>query len=287
MGQIDLEQYLVIGDPVAHSKSPEMQNAGLAALGLPERYGKRRVAAEDLADFVAYARRALRGFNITVPHKRAILPFLDEIAPEAELAGSVNTVTVGADGRLRGDSTDGYGLAAALYESFVLPIRGTRFVFIGAGGAAQATSVHFALEGAASIAIFNRTRQRADDLAATLLRANPGLAVTTGAISDSAAIRAAIRAADAVIQATSLGLRADDAPPFDLACLEDNPRISGFETIYRPTPFFRHLADRNRPVADGRGMLLHQGAKSLELWTGRPAPVEAMRMALKEALTVC
>ena len=110
-------KFAVIGDPIAHSLSPAMQNAGIRALGLDAEYFAVHVKQEQLREFTEQARRGLAGFNITVPHKNAIIPFLDEISREAEVAGSVNTVTV-ESGRLYGDTTDGYGLAQALREAF-------------------------------------------------------------------------------------------------------------------------------------------------------------------------
>ena len=276
--------FAVIGDPVAHSKSPQMQNAALCELGFGPCYGKLQVAAADLPAFVAAARKQLRGFNVTVPHKRAILPFLDRIDPEAELGQSVNTVTVEPDGSLSGASTDGYGLAMAIRERFQLEVAGGSFTFFGAGGAAQAAALHFALQGARALYLVNRTRSRLEALAAILARANPKLELQLAAPGDEARIEQFLRASQLVIQATSLGLRPDDPPPFRLELLKVNPGLRAVETIYHPTPFRRACEAFGLPVTDGRGMLLHQGARSLELWLGQPAPVATMRRALEEAL---
>ena len=111
-----MKNLAVIGDPVSHSLSPAMHNAALRHLGLPCEYLARRVAADGIAAFVAEARHTLKGFNITIPHKNAVIPVLDEVSPECRLSGSVNTVLIGDDGSAAGQSTDGYGLEMALKD---------------------------------------------------------------------------------------------------------------------------------------------------------------------------
>ena len=152
--------YAVIGCPVSHSLSPVMHNAALKALGLDAEYIAVLVPKEELEAFTLDARN-LAGFNITVPHKNAVIPFLDEISRDAELSGSVNTVTV-SDGKLSGVSTDGYGLEAALAESFRYVIRDSSVTFIGCGGGVKALTFHFALHGIRKIHLLNRTLETAD-----------------------------------------------------------------------------------------------------------------------------
>lgn len=273
--------YAVIGWPVAHSLSPQLQNAAFEYYRLGAPYGKCAVPPEELNDFAANARTRLAGFNVTVPHKRQIIAALDEITPEAETVQSVNTVSV-RSGRLYGDSTDGYGLAMALQDAFALPVAGHAFCFLGAGGAAQAAAGYFATHRAKELFIVNRSIARAADLAERLNGLCPSCRCHAVAASDLPAVRRAVAAAEVVIQATSLGVRPDDPPPLSETVLAEAKRC--FDTIYHPTAFQRAAAGRGIPVADGRGMLLHQGARSFELWTGKPAPVEAMRAALEEAI---
>ena len=275
----DSIRYAVIGDPVAHSVSPAMQNAGFMAAGLDERYGKYHVKPEDLPEFVEFARQNLYGFNATVPHKAALIPLLDEIAPAALAANSVNTVIV-RDGKLYGDSTDGYGLETALFEAFRLNIKGARIIMLGAGGAAQATAFEFVERQAAQLTIVNRTRSKAEMLAEHLSGKGTVLAALGNDEHDK--IAAAVAAADVVIQATSAGLRADDAPPVELELLKNAKAV--FDMIYHSTKVQEFARKNNIPCADGRGMLLHQGAKSFSLWRGQPAAVAAMRTALDLAL---
>ncbi len=276
-------RYLVIGDPVAHSRSPEMQNAGFAALGLGRPYGKLRVTEPELADFAHYAAQHLDGFNITVPHKAHILPYLAGISGTAKLAGSVNTVCC-RDGALYGDSTDGYGLEGALREAFGLEPEGLTLLFFGTGGAARATAFHFAARGAQAIFFVNRTPERAEALRREVAAAFPLLQTATAALHDERAVTALLRRSRVAVQATSLGLKPEDPSPVPPEWLAGNPQLCCFDTIYRETPFLRGAAALGLPVADGRGMLLHQGAKSLEIWTGRTAPLAPMRAALERSL---
>lgn len=272
-------KYAVIGDPINHSVSPAMQNAGFMAAGLSERYGKYHVKPEDLAEFVEFARKNLYGFNATVPHKSALIALLDEAAPAALAAHSVNTVIV-RDCKLYGDSTDGYGLESALKEAFDLDIANSNIVMLGAGGAAQATAFEFVQRKAKSLTIINRTRSKAEDLAVQL--SGKDTCLTALGNDETAAIAAAVAQGDVVIQATSSGLRASDAPPIELELLKNAKAV--FDMIYHVTPVQEFARQNNIPCADGRAMLLHQGAKSFSLWTNRPAPLAAMRAALDKAL---
>ena len=271
--------YAVIGDPVAHSVSPAMQNAAFTAANLSERYGKYHVKPDELPEFVEFARKNLKGFNATVPHKAALIALLDEIAPAALAANSVNTV-INRNGKLYGDSTDGYGLETALFEAFKLNIANSNIVMLGAGGAAQATAFEFVERKAARLIIVNRTRSKAEALAEHLA----GKATLLSALGndEKSLIEAAVAEADVVIQATSAGLRAGDAPPVELELLKNAKAI--FDMIYHPTEVQLFARANNIPCADGRGMLLHQGARSFGLWTGLTADVKAMRQALDQAL---
>ncbi len=271
--------YAVIGDPVAHSVSPAMQNAAFTAANLSERYGKYHVKPDELPEFVEFARKNLKGFNATVPHKAALIALLDEIAPAALAANSVNTV-INRNGKLYGDSTDGYGLETALFEAFKLNIANSNIVMLGAGGAAQATAFEFVERKAARLTIVNRTRSKAEALAEHLA----GKATLLSALGndEKSLIEAAVAEADVVIQATSAGLRAGDAPPVELELLKNAKAI--FDMIYHPTEVQLFARANNIPCADGRGMLLHQGARSFGLWTGLTANVKAMRQALDQAL---
>lgn len=273
-------KFAVIGDPIAHSLSPAMHNAALEALDLQGNYEAVRVPLEELPNFADYARKNLNGFNITVPHKQNIIPLLDEITEAAAFADSVNTVTV-KDGKLYGDSTDGYGLATALNEAFGLSVHGAKIVFIGCGGAAHAVATYFAMQGAARISILNRSVEKAKDLAGKLKTKYPEMIAEAFSISDPEMIKKAMTGADVAIQCTSLGLKPDDPAPIPPELLPDG--ICYYDTIYKRTALYQAAETKGLRCAAGLGMLLHQGARSLEIWTGRKAPIEVMRAALETA----
>ena len=274
-------KYLVIGDPVAHSLSPQMQNAAFEALGLGHPYAKLRVSTEDFPEFIKFARASLSGFNITVPHKKTIIPYLDSMSGEAGLAESVNTVTI-ADGKLHGDSTDGFGLASALADAFGLQVKDGSFFFIGCGGAVQAAAFHFAIRGVRNLFFANRSLEKVAELAGKLHEKFPGGHYEFCGLDDVEKIKFFISSSEAAIQGTSLGLKPDDPMPLPPELLKD---ICFYDTIYKKTPLLRYAETAGLRTADGRTMLLHQGAKSFEIWTGRQAPVEIMRHALEQAVT--
>lgn len=275
--------YAVIGCPVSHSLSPVMHNAALKALGLDAEYIAVLVPKEELGAFTLDARKNLAGFNITVPHKNAVIPFLDEISRDAELSGSVNTVTV-SDGKLSGVSTDGYGLEAALAESFRYVIRDSSVTFIGCGGVVKALTFHFALHGIRKIHLLNRTLETAEKLAATLKEEFPLLSVETASISDDEKVGTFLNDSRLAVQCTSLGLKPEDPSPIRPELL---PRdIFFYDTIYKRTKLYAYAEEHGIPAASGLSMLLHQGAKSLSIWTGLEAPVEVMRKALLDAARI-
>lgn len=275
--------YAVIGCPVSHSLSPVMHNAALKALGLDAEYIAVLVPKEELEAFTLDARKNLAGFNITVPHKNAVIPFLDEISRDTELSGSINTVTV-SDGKLSGVSTDGYGLEAALAESFRYVIRDSSVTFIGCGGVVKALTFHFALHGIRKIHLLNRTLETAEKLAATLKEEFPLLSVETASISDDEKVGTFLNDSRLAVQCTSLGLKPEDPSPIRPELL---PRdIFFYDTIYKRTKLYAYAEEHGIPAASGLSMLLHQGAKSLSIWTGLEAPVEVMRKALLDAARI-
>jgi shikimate dehydrogenase len=277
-----MDRYALLGWPVRHSVSPQMQGAGFRALGIEATYELVEVPPEKLAEGVArLVREGFAGWNATVPHKEHLAALVQELDPGAAAAGCVNTV-VNRDGVLKGYSTDGVGLARAVAESFGTVVNGARFLFLGTGGAARATAVHFASAGAAEIVLVNRTLSKAETLAASIAAAAPRCPVTCLPLAATAAVGQALGRMDCLIQSTSLGLRAGDPLPLDPALLP--PPLAVLDMIYGNTPFLQGARARGCRTADGRGMLLYQGVRSFELWTGMQAPVEAMRAGLEEAL---
>jgi shikimate dehydrogenase len=277
----------VFGDPVAHSASPPMHNAALAACGLNLRYTRLHIRPDELAE----ALRLLTpcgfvGTNLTIPHKTAALPLLDHIDPQAAELGAVNTVRVEPDGILRGFNTDGPGMVRALREEFGAELRGLRVLLLGAGGGAgRALAVQCALEACGRLRLANRTFDKAQALAAELRARFPADAANIEAVPwEPASLAGAAQETDLVINASALGLKTDDPSPLPAEAL--SPRVLVFDTVYRPggapTPLLQAARQAGATSTGGLSLLLHQGVLSFEHWFNRPAPVEAMRRALED-----
>ncbi len=271
----------VLGDPVAHSLSPPMHDAALAACGLrPVRYGRLHVRAGELAEVLALLPgRGFLGVNLTIPHKTAALGLLDELDDGARRLGAVNTVRVEPGGRLRGFNTDGPGFARAVRESFGVELGGLRVLILGAGGGAgQALARQGAAAGCAGLFLVNRTAEKTRALVEELPAA---VAVPW----EDAALTAALREMDLLVNASAVGLGAGDPCPVPAGTLRPGLRV--FDTVYRrdgtPTALVAAARAAGARTADGRALLLHQGALAFAVWFGRPAPLEVMRAALAGA----
>ncbi|MBI3089506.1 MAG: shikimate dehydrogenase [Candidatus Tectomicrobia bacterium] len=273
----------VLGQPIEHSLSPLMHNTAIQALGLAYVYVAFEVAPADLAEAVAGLRAlGVRGYNLTIPHKERVLPYLQELTEEARLIGAVNTVRLDGQ-RLIGHNTDGVGLLAALRRDGGIDPAGKRCVVLGAGGAARAVVVQLALAGAAEILIANRTPERAAALASHVA-ANVGGVALAALPLDGERLRQPLARADLVINATSVGMGDDAASPLPADVLSDRHFVC--DLIYRPpqTRLLRQARQRGARVLNGLGMLLYQGAAAFQWWTGEPFPVEQVRRALLEHL---
>jgi shikimate dehydrogenase len=271
----------IFGDPIAHTRSPAMQNAAFRALKLPHVYVPFLVHPPDLAKAVQAIRAYnLIGVNVTVPHKERIVRYLDSLSAEAELCGAVNTV-VNHDGVLFGDNTDGRGFLVSLQERGFSPHR-REVVLIGAGGSTRALLVSLIRSGSERITIANRTVVKAQalvrkyrTLGKTQLEAVPLSALQEVSL---------LKKVSLVINCTSVGLHGE---PFPSVAFDATPRHCLFyDLLYRPdlTSLLRQARIARRSVVDGRRMLLHQGALAFSLWTRSPAPLEAMTRALNHAL---
>ncbi len=272
----------VLGHPIRHSLSPAMHNAALAAAAAREprfagwRYFRFDVHPDDLprALDLLFA-RGFHGINLTVPHKILAFARVAALDPAARPVGAVNTLLRHPAG-WQGFNTDGYGLAAAVRETLNRDLAGADIILLGAGGAARGAAVECLQRGCASLAIANRSP---DNLAALLAT----LAPLAGAIPVRGFAPAApprdLPAGALVINATSAGLRDTDPAPLELAAL---PRPAAvFDMIYNPplTPLLRAAAAAGLPHAHGLAMLVHQGARALEIWSGLPATHTAPTMA--------
>ena len=268
--------FAVIGDPIAHSKSPLMHNAAFRALGMNADYTAVHVTKDALPGFLERARTELNGFNVTVPHKNAVIPFLDGISDRAKLAGSVNTVSV-REGKLYGDTTDGTGLERALLEVFGMPLNGAKVCILGCGGVVRALVYHLADAGCARLRILNRTADKAAKLADEIRAHAPALDCGRAALDDPDGVREALDGSGVVLQCTSLGLHDGDGSPIDPGLVPAH--VCVFDTIYRETAILAGCRARGMKVSGGLPMLVHQGAESFRIWTGCEPPVEVMRHA--------
>lgn len=269
----------VFGFPVAENPTGVMQNAAFRALGLNWRYLNFEVAAENLGNAVLGMRAMnnFRGVNCTIPHKVAVLQYLDEIAPSAQVIGAVNTVRREGD-RLIGENTDGKGFMRALGDDADIDAAGTHAVVLGAGGAARAIAVELALAGARQITVVNRNRERGEALMRLLSEKTPAQAEF---VPWSGAHRVP-EGVDLLINATSIGLfpHVEDAPDIDYDSI--TPGMVVCDVIPNPpsTPFLRRAAERGATTLDGLGMLVYQGAIAFKMWTGYEPSVEVMHKAL-------
>jgi shikimate dehydrogenase len=260
-----------------------MQEAGFRALGIDASYTLIPVEPENLLDRIRQMRQdGFSGWNVTIPHKAGVIAALDTVDPVAAQVQSVNTV-VNRDGHLSGYSTDGYGLAESMRESFGNTVSGGRFVFWGVGGAARATAAYFAEQGAADITLVNRTEARAVELADVLRSIAPDCQIQARSMAGEETLGGVFDEADVIFQCTSVGLHEGDTSAIPDALLARSRAV--LDMIYRQTPTLTAAAACGAAIANGRGMLLHQGVKSLSIWTGcDEPPVAAMREALDRAL---
>jgi shikimate dehydrogenase len=266
----------LIGYPVEHSLSPAMQNAAFSALGLDYRYVLLPTPPGCLEDRIRECMaEGFAGWNITVPHKEAMLPFLDEMSDDVRATGACNTVLV-KDGQLAGFNTDIEGFMRGLSEAGGIEA-GSKVVILGAGGAARA--VAFALAKAGHpVTILSRRPEQAEQLAESLCGQNGG--VVSGPLEKDL-LQRHLREATLLVNCTPAGMwpHVEDSPLLEGICL--HPAILVYDLVYRPRPT-RLLREANASgcrTQDGLEMLIRQGAEAFGIWTGRDAPVEVMREA--------
>ncbi len=293
----------VYGQPIHHSASPAMQNAGLAALGLDWRYLAFEVPPDRLREALAGAMAMkFMGLNLTVPHKLLAVGLVDVLDASAAAWGAVNTVrfegrdragewrplvAFGAEVpdavRSHGFNTDADAITRSLREDLNLELAGARVLLLGAGGAGRTAALKLAGENVQALHLVNRTPSKAEEVAAEIRRRHPGVRVAVGYPDAADAADAAAGRLDLVLNATSLGLKGGDELPFDSRRFSLSRARAAYDMIYRPaeTRFLAAARAAGCRTANGLGMLLYQGARALELWTGQTAPIEVMRAALR------
>ena len=272
----------IIGHPIGHSISPLFQQAALDTVGFDGSYQAWDVAPEEVGEFVEGLRApGTLGINVTVPHKEAVISFLDEVDQWASTAGAVNTV-VNRGGRLTGHNTDGIGFLRALREGAGFEPRGRDVLVLGAGGSARGVVYALARVGVAQMFIANRTVERAEGLA--------HLAVDNGVASEALELSEAPRAAREValiVNCTSIGMvHGPDEGGTPLVAADIPSWVLVNDLVYNPqeTPLLREAARAGAATLGGIQMLVYQGAASFEMWTEQDAPVQVMLEAATAAM---
>ena len=272
--------YGLTGYPVKHSLSPIMHNATFKALGINAEYKLFEKRPEELGYFLhSLSKENIYGLNVTIPYKEVVLKYLQWKSPEVKFTDAVNVIIVKDKNYLEGWNTDGIGFHRHLTMDLKFNPLGKSVVVLGAGGAAKAIINQLARHGAKNITIYDIDNDKSLNLAAKINKEFP----KCNAIASDSIEKLDIKNADLLINATPIGMKGDDP------CLVDpdslHPSLLVYDLIYNPpeTKILKLAKQKGAPISNGLGMLLYQGVRSFELWTGQKAPVEVMRKALREA----
>jgi shikimate dehydrogenase len=265
----------VLGAPIRHSASPAMHNAAFAALGLDWRYLAFEVDSKNLRAAIAGAKAmGFAGLNLTVPHKLLAIEMMDALDESAKIWGAINTIRFDEKGAT-GFNTDADGLANSLREDLGIELHGAKVLLLGAGGAGRTAALKLASENVAELFLVNRTPSKAGEIANEIKKRFPSVKVAVGFPKADV---------DLILNATSLGLKTDDVSPLDEKRFSLKQTRAVYDMIYRPaeTALLKAAKAAGCQTANGLGMLLHQGAKAFEIWTGKPVPLDVMRRALEQ-----
>jgi len=271
--------YGIIADPIRHSISPMMHNTAFEALGIDGVYVAFETPEERFEEGVRGLKAlGIRGFNVSMPYKRAVMEYLNALSPAAKLCQAVNTVVREADGTYTGHLTDGTGFIRSLQE-FGFNIRGKKIVLLGKGGAATAISVQAALDGAGEIAIFNRSDAEEN---AKLIREHTDCRAEAYRTHDLEMLRIKLAEADLLVNATNVGMGALAGQCLIPDASYLRPELYVADIIYNPkeTALLAMAKTAGCRTLNGLGMLLYQGAEAFRLWTGQEMPVELVKQAV-------
>jgi shikimate dehydrogenase len=279
--------FSIIGYPLSHALSPVIHNAAYVAMGLDAHYDAWNTRPEDVGAAVERMRANddHLGMNVTVPHKQAVMQYLDAVEETAKAIGAVNTVEK-RNGRLIGHNTDRSGYIRSLIEAGC-PIKGKSVLIVGYGGAERAIAYGLAEAGATSIAICGRRPEGIAEALAQLRATSPFPMSLEAVTEDERDLRKAVLAADIVVNCTPIGMlhsgtEGTSAIPGPM--LQPGQWVS--DAVYNPleTELLRLARERGAHAVDGLGMLIYQAADAIKIWTGRDAPVDIMRTAAMKAL---
>ena len=284
----------VYGFPIRHSASPAMHNAAFAALGLNWRYLAFEVHPDNLRAAIAGARAMqFSGLNLTVPHKLLAMQIVDELDESAITWGAVNTIRfearnavkkwqplhlftepVSGEIRSQGFNTDSDGIARSLREDLSLNLSGLKVLLLGTGGAGQVAALRLAVEKVSELFLVDFVTSKAESVALEIRKRHPRLKVAVGFPKGPV---------DLLLNATPIGLKESDPSPLDEKQFPLRQARAVYDMIYKPaqTKLLAAAKAAGCKTSNGLGMLLHQGAKAFEIWTGKPAPLDVMRRALE------
>lgn len=270
----------IIGHPVSHSLSPAMHNRAAGLLGLSFVYVAFDVAPGELKRALAGMRSlGIKGLNVTVPHKEAVIPLLDRLEEEAALIGAVNTITV-KNGRLVGGNTDGTGFIESIKKNGFRP-RGKRAAIIGAGGSARAIGAALCRAGVSKLTVINRTESRGLRLARRLSKLGDcSFAASGGSFAKKEAGKC-----DLIVQTTPCGMKRGDGLPVSGIAFHAGQTVC--DIIYAPveTGFLKKARQEGAKTVNGLGMLVYQGSASFNMWTGHDFPKEKILRFLKRTIS--
>jgi len=287
----------VYGFPIKHSASPAMHNAAFAAFGLNWRYLAFEVHPDRLRNAIAGARAMeFSGLNLTVPHKVLAMDIVDELDESAKTWGAVNTIRleardpggqwrplhcfsepVSGEIRAQGFNTDAHGIARSLREDLGLNLSGLKVLLLGTGGAGQVAALRLAVENVSELFLVDYVMAKAEAVAEEIRKRHPRVKATVGFPKGPV---------DLLLNATPIGLKEGDPSPLDEKQFSLRQASAVYDMIYKPaeTKLLAAARAAGCKSANGLGMLLHQGAKAFEIWTGQPAPLDVMRRALEQSI---
>lgn len=274
--------FAVIGHPIGHTLSPVMHNASMEALGFDGIYLALDVHPDELMGVLpAMAKMGFSGVNLTVPHKEIAFRGLERLDESARLLGAANTVQFTDDGMI-GHNTDGYGFLMALEEAFGKRAENDAVFVLGCGGAGRAVALMAAREGARSLVLADIDAGRLQRLEDEIRTVAPAVGITQAL--DEASRIGLCRECDLVVQASPVGMKREDPPLLPSAAFRAGQRVFDLIYMYPETAVLSVAREAGAQIANGLGMLLHQGARAFEIWTGVKPSVPAMRRALEEAV---
>lgn len=274
--------FAVLGHPIGHTLSPVMHNASIQELAFDGIYLALDVHPDRLMEVLpAMALMGFAGVNLTVPHKEVAFRGLEKLDASARLFGAANTIEFTEDGMV-GHNTDGYGFMKALEEAFGKAVEGDSIFVLGCGGAGRATALQAASEGVKSLVLADIDAERVQKLSDEITGLTPQVEIVH-ALEKSKQIELC-RECDLVVQASPVGMKKDDPSLLPPEAFREGQRAFDLIYMYPETAFLTTAREAGADIANGLGMLLHQGARSFEIWTGTKPSVSAMRKALEDAV---